>query len=72
MKAKIQKKKVDDSHKHMCFECGFAKEDTKFINKNLKGEYFMLKCPFNNWVRFKHDIACDRFITKDKLNNNES
>lgn len=47
-----------------CSKCAFATTDKKFINRSVKGEYFMLACPFTNWKHFKHDTACDRFKLK--------
>ena len=72
MKAKIIKKKKEEMPQNTCGDCYFSKDDTKFINRNLKGQPFMLKCPFSNWVKFHHDIACDRFISKDKVKEKEN
>lgn len=49
-----------------CSKCAFATTDKKFINRSVKGEYFMLACPFTSWKHFKHDTACDRFKLKDR------
>ena len=55
-------------NRHYCVECAFAKDDMKFENLNLKGEPFMLICPFDRWKKFHNDIACNRFMPKI-LNN---
>lgn len=68
VKRKNKVSKEELSNRHYCIECAFAKDDLRFENLNLKGEPFMLICPFSKWKKFHNDLSCDRFISKT-LNN---
>lgn len=65
-KNKISKEELNN--RHYCIECMFAQDDMKFINLDINGKPFMLRCPFTKWKRFHNDLICDRFIPKI-LNN---
>lgn len=68
IKSKKQQKQEPEFH---CTDCAFSKWDKTFINLNLNGEPFMLKCPFNKWKRFQNDTICDRFVQKTEEQMNK-
>ena len=65
MKVRRKNKIVLEKPEHTCEECAFSEVDKSFINRSVKGEYFMLKCPFISWKVFHHSRACDRFYQKE-------
>lgn len=49
---------------HHCNECQFASVDTNYINRDVEGRFFMLRCQFQQFKRFFHDPVCERFVER--------
>lgn len=67
---KIKKEQKQESIFH-CVDCAFSKWDKTFINLDVNGMPFMLRCPFTKWKKFQNDFICDRFKQKTKEQMNE-
>lgn len=64
----IRRTKTDKKQEQMiqCKDCAFAKWDMKPINLTVDGQKpFMLRCPFERYLRFPTDRACNRFRLKN-------
>jgi hypothetical protein len=67
-KSKKQEKKEPEFH---CTDCAFSEWDKTFINLDLNGVPFMLRCSFSKWKKFQNDITCDRFVQKTEEQMNK-
>ena len=54
-----------------CTDCAFSEWDKTFINLDLNGIPFMLRCPFDRWKRFQNATICDRFVKKTEEQMNK-
>lgn len=54
-------KKIQPQSNYRCRECQHAHD---FHDKNLKGEYFMCKCPFQKRSMFLNLDYCEKFDKK--------
>lgn len=57
----MAKKNVVSQTVYRCRDCRYAYD---YHEKNLKGEYFMCKCPFQKRSMFLNRDVCDRFEKK--------
>lgn len=54
-------KKVKERPTKFCRDCKHAFD---YHEKNLKGEFFMCKCPFHQWSKFLNHSHCKHFEDK--------
>jgi hypothetical protein len=54
-------KKIIFQSKYHCRDCVHSYD---WHEKNLKGEFFMCRCPFFEWSKFLNRDICDKFKKK--------